>query len=147
MKERTQSERIGLMNEIQSNQKQKREKPGKSGREEELKKTHCCDCHPISAGFQFNSSSFLSSWIRWTKSVHCFNPLTKNIYFRGFACTGLNYDSPQPCHIILGVRGRQGCGIGFRKGLLQFHLGLHDTSKLLAFQREANLRCLPAMVR
>ena len=55
--------------------KNKKRKPGKSGREEELKKTHCCDCHPISAGFQLNSSSFLSSWIRWTKgkrfTVHC----------------------------------------------------------------------------
>ena len=55
--------------------KNKKGKPGKSGREEELKKTDCCDCHPISAGFQLNSSSFLSSWIRWTKgkrfTVHC----------------------------------------------------------------------------
>ena len=138
MKERTQSENVKFVSRIKSNKKKdKNRKPGKSGRKEELKKTHCCDCHPISAGFHFKSSSFLSSWIRWTKSVHCFNPITMNIDFRGFACTGLNYDSPQPCHIILGVRGRQGCGRGFRKGPLQFHLGLHDTSKLLAFQREA----------
>ena len=68
MKERTQSESVKLVSRIKFNPtKNKKRKPGKSGREEELKKTHCCDCHPISAGFQFNSSSFLSSWIRWTK--------------------------------------------------------------------------------